>query len=251
LERSHYAPFSLDFAGVEFDLVMMKHLLENPHEKGIYLKYSPKLYEDTEEFYTVYLNWLKNEVGIDLVQDKIAIKPFAHSCNGGIQINQWGESAVKGLFAIGEISHCIEGANRMGGNSVGGGLVFAKRAVSEIVRSLEQNDLQKNSEISPLAMAEKALNQLANSTANLELTASEVLSTIREKMALYANVYRTRSNLKLLLEELNRLEQEFDPIYHAQYQGIEIYNALKTAQLVVNQMLNEQSLGAHYLDEQN
>lgn len=70
-------------------------------------------------------------------------------------------------------------------------------------------------------------------------------------MALYANVYRTRSNLKLLLEELNRLEQEFDPIYHAQYQGIEIYNALKTAQLVVNQMLNEQSLGAHYLDEQN
>lgn len=31
----------------------------------------------------------------------------------------------------------------MGGNSVGGGLVFAKRAVSEIVRSLEQNDLQK------------------------------------------------------------------------------------------------------------
>lgn len=251
LERSHYAPFSLDFAGVEFDLVMMKHLLENPHEKGIYLKYSPKLYEDTEEFYTVYLNWLKNEVGIDLVQDKIAIKPFAHSCNGGIQINQWGESAVKGLFAIGEISHCIEGANRMGGNSVGGGLVFAKRAVSEIVRSLEQNDLQKNSEISPLAMAEKELNQLANSTANLELTASEVLSTIREKMALYANVYRTRSNLKLLLEELNRLEQEFDPIYHAQYQGIEIYNALKTAQLVVNQMLNEQSLGAHYLDEQN
>ncbi|MEG9481117.1 FAD-binding protein [Mannheimia sp. HC-2023] len=251
LERSHYAPFSLDFECVEFDLVMMKHLLENPNEKGIYLKYSPKLYADTEEFYTVYLNWLKNEVGIDLVKDRIAIKPFAHSCNGGIQINQWGESSVKGLFAIGEIAHCIEGANRMGGNSVGGGLVFAKRAVAEISRSLEQANLQKNAEISPLVMAEKALNQLANSNANLELTASEVLSSIREKMALYANVYRTRSNLQHLLDELNRLEQQFDPIHHAQYQGIEVYNALKTAQLVVNNMLNEKSLGAHYLDAQN
>ncbi|QLB40454.1 FAD-binding protein [Mannheimia pernigra] len=249
LERSHYAPFSLDFKCVEFDLVMMKHLLENPNEKGIYLKYSPKLYEDKEEFYTVYLNWLKNEVGIDLVRDKIAIKPFAHSCNGGIQINEWGESTVKGLFAIGEIAHCIEGANRMGGNSVGGGLVFAKRAVSEIVRSLKQNNLQKNPKISPLVIAERALNQLANSTANLELTASEVLSTIREKMALYANVYRTPSNLKLLLNTLSNLEQQFDPIYHAQHQGIEIYNALKTAQLIVKHMLDEKSLGAHYLSE--
>lgn len=256
LERSHYAPFSLDFAGVEFDLVMMKHLLANPEEKGIYLRYSPKLYEDTEEFYTVYLNWLKNEVGIDLVQDKIAIKPFAHSCNGGIQINQWGESAVKGLFAIGEISHCIEGANRMGGNSVGGGLVLAKRAISEIKQrlqpeNLQSGNLQKNSEISPLVRAEKALNQLTNPNADITLTASDVLSGIRENMALYANVYRTKDNLQYLLNELTRLEQQFDPIYHAQYQGIEVYNALKTAQLVVNQMLNEQSLGAHYLDEQN
>lgn len=249
LERSHYAPFSLDFDCVEFDLVMMKHLLENPAEKGIYLKYSPKLYEDQEEFYTVYLNWLKQEVGIDLLKDQVAIKPFAHSCNGGIQINQWGESSVKGLFAIGEISHCIEGANRLGGNSVGGGLVFAKRAVAEIGRSLQSLELQKNSEISPLVAAEKALNQLQNPNADLSLTASEVLSTIRENMALYANVYRTKANLLGLLDMLNALEQKFDPIHHAEFQGIEIYNALKTAQLVISQMLNEKSLGAHYLAE--
>lgn len=250
LERSHYAPFSLDFKCVEFDLVMMKYLLENPTEKGIYLRYSPALYEDNEEFYRVYLDWLKKEIGIDLIKDKIAIKPFAHSCNGGIQIDEWGESSVKGLFTIGEIAHCIEGANRLGGNSVGGGLVFAKRAVIQIEARLS-NNFQKNSEISPLVMAEKALNQLSNPNADLNLSASEVLSTIREKMALYANVYRTKGNLKYLLNELKDLEQRFNPIYHAQYQGIEVYNALKTAQLLVNHMLNEKSLGAHYLDEEN
>ena len=70
-------------------------------------------------------------------------------------------------------------------------------------------------------------------------------------MALYANVYRTKGNLKYLLNELKDLEQRFNPIYHAQYQGIEVYNALKTAQLLVKHMLNEKSLGAHYLDEEN
>lgn len=249
-ERSCYAPFSLDFNCVEFDLVMMKHLLENPNEQGVYLTYSPALYEDEEAFYQIYLNWLKNEIGIDLIKDTIAIKPFAHSCNGGIQINEWGESAVKGLFAIGEIAHCIEGANRLGGNSVGGGLVFAKRAIAHIKYSLLMAKPQ-NTKASFLTLAEKTLNQLANPHADLTLSASEVLSTIREKMALYANVYRTVENLKRLLDELKQLERRFNPIYHAHFQGIEIYHALKTAQLIVINMLNEKSLGAHYLDDKN
>lgn len=251
LERSHYAPFSLDFKCVEFDLVIMKHLLENPNEKGVYLTYSPALYQDNEEFYKVYLHWLKNEVGIDLIKDKIAIKPFAHSCNGGIQIDEWGETTVNGLFAIGEIAHCIEGANRLGGNSVGGGLVFAKRAITQVKRYQLTSNLQKDPHISPLVIAEKTLNQLAKPNADPTLTASQVLSTIREKMALYANVYRTKENLQQLLNDLNLLAQCFDPIYHANFQGIEIYNALKTAQLIVTNMLSEKSLGAHYLDSKN
>ncbi|MCK3658594.1 fumarate reductase [Pasteurellaceae bacterium Pebbles2] len=250
LERSHYAPFSVDFAGVEFDLVMMKHLLENPQEKGVYLHYKPALYQDQEEFYTVYLKWLNEEVGIHLLRDTVAIAPFAHSCNGGIQINQDGESAVKGLFAIGEISHCIEGANRLGGNSVGGGLVFAKRAVKKIAQELSQHTPMplKKDEQKWLQQAEKQLNQLKNPAADNHLTASEVLSQIRGLMSRYANVYRTRHNLQFLRTELQRLEQRFDPIAHHQHRGIEIYYALKTAQAIVENILAEKtSLGANYL----
>ncbi|WGE58038.1 FAD-binding protein [Actinobacillus equuli] len=254
LARSHYAPFSVDFTCVEFDLVMMKHLLANPQQKGIYLHYTPELYQDKQEFYTVYLNWLRQEVGIDLVKDKIAIAPFAHSCNGGIEINEHGESCVAGLFAIGEIAHCIEGANRLGGNSVGGGLVFATRAVAQAVKNL-----QKTTKIQPLAntetyrlQAEKVLNRLNNPNGDNSLLASELPKQIREQMARFANVYRTKANLILLLNELQQLEKRFNPLAHHQQQGIEIFYALKTAQLVVSQMLNEpNSLGAHYLaDEQ-
>lgn len=245
LARSHYAPFSIDFDCVEFDLVMMKHLLENPTEKGIYLHYSPRLYDDQEEFYTVYLSWLKNEVGIDLVTDRVAIAPFAHSCNGGVVIDEFAESEVKGLFAIGEVSSCIEGANRLGGNSVGGSLVFAKRAIGRILQNLSQKPSLVNWEESK-KQAEMYFNSLVKPNSD-RMPAATVLSRVREQMAHFANVYRSAENLGALFNELQQLEQSFCPIKQASFQGIEIYHALKSAQEVVIAMLQrEQSLGAHY-----
>lgn len=74
---------------------------------------------------------------IHLLRDQVIIRPFAHSCNGGIEINEYAQTAVRGLFAVGEVSACIEGANRPGrGNSVGGSLVFAKRAIQKVVENV-------------------------------------------------------------------------------------------------------------------
>ena len=245
-ERSAYAPFSIDFACVEFDLVMMKHLLSHPEEKGIYLHYSPALYQDQEEFYRVYLEWLDREVGIHLLRDRVAISPFAHSCNGGIVIDEHAQTNVEGLFAVGEVSSCIEGANRLGGNSVGGSLVFAKRAVAQI--------MQKSARISPLVTAELARKQaedyfsaLANPNGDRMFTPSQVLAEIRKQMSSFANVYRTTENLMAVQRHFQALERQFVPLAHLAYQGIEIYHALKTAQCVIAAMLaRAQSLGAHY-----
>lgn len=252
LERSSYAPFSVDFACVEFDLVMMKHLLENPQEKAVYLHYSPALYEDNEEFYTVYLSWLKQDVGIDLLRDKIAIAPFAHSCNGGIMIDEHAQSDVQGLFAVGEVSSCIEGANRLGGNSVGGSLVFAKRAVKRILQNLTQK-LPLVTQTEAKQQAEQALNHLANLKSDNEkydtmLSHSQLLSQIRQKMSQFANVYRTGENLAKLNTELENLESRYCPLSQANISdGIETYHALKTAQAVVAAMQQRtQSLGAHF-----
>ncbi|RRN01076.1 FAD-binding protein [Bibersteinia trehalosi] len=245
-ERSRYAPFSIDFNCVEFDLVMMQHLLENPRAKGIYLHYSPKLYQDKEAFYTVYLHWLKQEVGIDLLKQPIAIAPFAHSCNGGVVIDEFAQTRVKGLFAVGEVASCIEGANRLGGNSVGGSLVFAQRAIQQILQNLAEKP--------PLVMSEQSIKQaedyfrsLQNQNSDRMLRPSDVLTLIRSQMANYANVYRTRANLQALAKMLVQIEQDFCPIKQAEFHGIEIYHALKSAQLIVQAMLQrQQSLGAHY-----
>lgn len=248
-ERSSYAPFSIDFDCVEFDLVMMRQLLEKPAEKGIYLHYSPDLYQDEEEFYTVYLNWLKERVGIDLLKQPIAIAPFAHSCNGGIVIDEFAQTKVKGLFAIGEVASCIEGANRLGGNSVGGGIVFAKRAICQILQNLTESLPLIDSEVS-IKQSEDYFRSLQKQNSDRMYCASDILSTIRKQMSRYANVYRTSENLTALQTELEELEQSFCPIAQSSYQGIEIFHGLKTAQLVVQAMQKrQQSLGAHYRAE--
>ena len=249
-ERSAYAPFSVDFDCVKFDLRIMQYLLENPEEQGVYLHYSSKLYQDQTEFYRVYLDWLKADAGIDLLTDRVSIAPFAHSCNGGIEIDTNAESAVQGLFAVGEVSSCIEGANRLGGNSVGGSLVFAKRAMAKIEQDLtacQDATIDEQAVENAKNFAEQALNRLHNKNADTTLSASQVLSDIRQAMTKFANVYRTEENLCKLQEKLARLERAFDPISNADFQGIEIFYGLKTAQAVVNAMLvRKESRGAHY-----
>ncbi|QLB21305.1 fumarate reductase [Vespertiliibacter pulmonis] len=245
VERSDYAPFSVDFPCVEFDLVMMKHLMKNPQEKGIYLHYSNAIYQDKSEFYTVYLDWLKNDVGIDLLKEPIAIAPFAHSCNGGVVIDENAQTDVKGLFAVGEISSCIEGANRLGGNSVGGSLVFSKRAVRKIAQNLSEKVVSVTKDIS----LNKLLSLLHNPSGDENLTPSQVLNNIRQQMTRFANVYRTPENLVILRKELHSLENRFQPLKYQAFNGIEIYFGLKTAQCVVSAMIARQhSLGSHFID---
>lgn len=246
-QRSDYAPFSVDFPCVTFDLTIMRYLLENPQQQGVYLQYAEALYQDESEFYRVYLAWLKEEVGIDLRRDKIAIAPFAHSCNGGIEINEDAQSCVSGLFAVGEIASCIEGANRLGGNSVGGGLVFAKRAVNKVYAHLSAAEKSASIDITTLCrQAEDYLRKLGDSAENGS-SPSAVLSRLRELMAKFANVYRTEKNLSRLLQQIEQLEKDlaFDQDFFAQ--SVEIYHALQTAKAVTVAMLaRTESRGAHY-----
>lgn len=249
-ERSHYAPFSIDFNSVEFDLVMMQHLRANPDEKGVYLHYSPELYQDQEAFYQVYLQWLEQDVGINLLRDKVAIAPFAHSCNGGIKIDEFSESRVNGLFAVGEISACIEGANRLGGNSVGGSLVFAKRAVQKILQNLAQNRPLKSREYG-INQAEAYFYSLQKPNSDRIRPPCEILTEVRQHLAHNANVYRTKAQLVKLQQKLETLAQSFCPITFAKYQGIEIYHSIKLAQCLIQAMLSRpQSLGAHYMNDE-
>ncbi len=58
----------------------------------------------------------------------LRIAPMAHHVMGGIQIDARGVTSVPGLFAAGEVTGGVHGANRMGGNALSETVVFGKRA---------------------------------------------------------------------------------------------------------------------------
>ncbi len=71
----------------------------------------------------------RSYVGIDPVHEPIPVRPVVHYMMGGIDTDVNGATELPGLFAAGEVaSVSINGANRLGSNSLTECLVFGARA---------------------------------------------------------------------------------------------------------------------------
>jgi succinate dehydrogenase / fumarate reductase flavoprotein subunit len=67
--------------------------------------------------------------GVDITKAPMEVGPTCHYFMGGIRVDpETGETIVPGLFATGECSGGMNGANRLGGNSLSDLLVFGRRA---------------------------------------------------------------------------------------------------------------------------
>jgi len=66
--------------------------------------------------------------GIDPLAERILTYPVLHYQNGGLVIDEHGQTTVEGLYACGEIAGGAHGRNRMMGNSLLECVVFGRRA---------------------------------------------------------------------------------------------------------------------------
>ncbi len=68
------------------------------------------------------------DAGMDPGKELLIVAPAAHTCLGGVEIDENAATTVPGLFAAGEVAGGVHGANRMGGCAGTEILVFGKRA---------------------------------------------------------------------------------------------------------------------------
>ncbi|WP_085169399.1 FAD-binding protein [Brachyspira hyodysenteriae] len=243
IERSAYAPFSIDFESSEIDLKI-------PYS-GVKLKYSEDLYKDKEEFYTVYLDWLKKEMNIDLLKDETLITHFAHSCNGGIKIDSNGFTGVNGLYAIGELSSGIEGANRLGGNSVGGALVFGNNAVKDAYKYIKNNKFHNNKKLNSI---EKEFNDwiddISKDDKENTLTKNEVLDKIRELVSENLSVVRSKEKIENFFSKIDEIRNNYSIKENIKDGSIGIYLIIESVKMIALSMLErDESRGAHYRED--
>ncbi|MGP3559659.1 L-aspartate oxidase [Geobacillus sp. BK01] len=71
--------------------------------------------------------------GVDLEAGRLPVVPGAHFLMGGIVVNEWGQTTVPGLYAIGEAACTgVHGANRLASNSLLEAIVFGARVADAI-----------------------------------------------------------------------------------------------------------------------
>ena len=78
--------------------------------------------------------------GLDITTEPMEVGPTTHYIMGGVRVDADSQmSSVPGLFAAGECAAGINGANRLGGNSLSDLLVFGKRAGEHAALFADEN----------------------------------------------------------------------------------------------------------------
>lgn len=96
---------------------------------GVYLDISYQPADRVRKKLPSMYHQFKDLADVDITKGPMEVGPTMHYIMGGIRVDaDTAESKVKGLFAAGECSGGMHGANRLGGNSLSDLIVFGRRA---------------------------------------------------------------------------------------------------------------------------
>ena len=96
--------------------------------------------EIKSHFPNIYEHCLK--LGIDITKEPIPVVPAAHYSCGGVVVDEFARTSLKGLYACGEVTMTgVHGANRLASNSLLEAVVFADRAAADVKTFLNENKI--------------------------------------------------------------------------------------------------------------
>jgi succinate dehydrogenase flavoprotein subunit len=152
-------------------------------------------------------------VGIDPVKEMIPVRPVVHYMMGGIHTDIHGATPLRGLYAAGEAACVsINGANRLGSNSLTEILVFGARA-GKAAAAFAAEQAGANSSLAAQAHDEQGRLEQGFLRKN---GGRERIAKLRDEMHLImeesAGIYRTETALKEATGKLKRLQERFQDL---------------------------------------
>lgn len=147
---------------------------------------------------------------LDITTDPIEIAPTAHYSMGGVWVRPDDHgTGVDGLYAIGEASSGLHGANRLGGNSLIELLVFG-RIVGRAAAAYSAGLATQRRSSSVVALARNEIESLLAAQGHENVRALQ--RSIRNIMTSYAGVVRDEAGLKLGLAELDDVDRRIQAV---------------------------------------
>jgi succinate dehydrogenase / fumarate reductase flavoprotein subunit/fumarate reductase flavoprotein subunit len=194
-------------------------------------------------------------IGFDLARERVEVAPTAHFNMGGIRIDRDGFTNLEGLFAAGEDSSGVHGANRLGGNGVAESTVFGARvgdAAAHWARSAKQGEVQPGQ----ITQAEAAAGRF------LETKTGESPWALRDELGKLmwtkAGIVRDGAKLKQAIEDIAILRKRTgqmavsgDRAFNLTWQqALDLRNMLTASELIaLSALKREDSRGAHYRED--
>jgi L-aspartate oxidase len=180
--------------------------------------------------------------GIDIAKQMIPVVPAAHYMCGGVKVDMDGQTWIKRLYAVGEVSSTgLHGANRLASNSLIEAMVFADRAVKHAALHAKSYEF-----------AEKIPDWDDSGTTHPEemVLITQNLKEVKQIMSNYVGIVRSDLRLERATARLEIIYRETEELYkksNVSQRICELRNLLNVGYLVIKMAhARKESRGLHY-----
>lgn len=230
--------------GVYLDISWIKERIPNAAEH--IKKKLPSMYHQFKEL-----------ANLDITKEPMEIGPTTHYVMGGVRVDADTQmSRVPGLFAAGECAAGINGANRLGGNSLSDLIVFGKRAGEYAAKYAKEHS-------APTIEASQIDDAARYALAPFERAAGGespfiVQQDLQGKMQDLVGIVRTENEMQRALDEIAKLWERsskahvdgnrmYNPGWHT---AIDLHNLLTVSEAIARAGLErKESRGGHFRDD--
>jgi len=193
--------------------------------------------------------------GVDMLEAPIPIQPAQHYSMGGIEATVDGNTRISGLLAAGETA-CVsvQGANRLGGNSLLETIVFGKRTGARAAQEAANKSWPKSPSPDRLQAETARIDSLLRQEGpeNALRIKKELGSLMNQKVG----IFRDEAGIKQALHDLPELRERSRRIGAAQSDALfnlelvdkfELDAMITLAEVIATAALaRQESRGAHY-----
>jgi L-aspartate oxidase len=208
----------------------------------VYLDVTHCDYDKFIEHFPTITAYCLDHLGLDLRKDYIPVVPAQHYLCGGVRVNEWGQTNIQYLYAVGECSCTgLHGANRLASNSLLEAVVFGHRAYEKTIELL-QGAAQPDSI--------PAWNDAGTTHPEELVLVTEIRKELESIMSNYVGIVRSNRRLKRAIDRLELLYIEHEELYRQSKVSVpicELRNMIEVAYLVIRMaMARRENRGLHY-----
>jgi succinate dehydrogenase / fumarate reductase flavoprotein subunit len=230
--------------GVFLDIAWIKEKIKD--SEGHIKRKLPSMYHQFKEL-----------ADLDITKEPMEVGPTTHYIMGGIRVDADSQmSTIPGLFAAGECASGINGANRLGGNSLSDLIVFGKRAGEYAAEFVKKNGATRvdDGAVSQAIQASLAPFERGSSGEN----PYKVQADLQESMQALVGIVRQEGEMKEALtriagfnERAARVGVDGHREYHAGWHtALDLRNLLAVSEAIARSAIErKESRGGHFRED--